>query len=185
MTTSPWVECRYRRARKAEHTEHNQGGTGVGSLDLGGGAFIVRVILRTPRRQYSAQPLRTIRLSLEALEARTLPTNNALSGPLGPVLEAEPNDTIDQAQILGSLTTLQQVEIDGAIGRGAGAAADVDWYRFRLDHASAVSVATRTDQLHSPLVSVLSLYGSTTQNSSALAGAGSFQPFLRDDGACH
>lgn len=157
----------------------------VGPTDPGGGAFIVRTTQRTPRRPYTRYPHRAIRLHLEALEHRTLPTNHVLSGALSSVLASESKDTIDQAQGLGDLSTLQQVEVAGTVGRGTSGAAEVDWYRFTLDRPSAITVATRTDQPHSPLVSVLSLYGSSARNSNSLAVQVGYRLIAQDDGADH
>src|SRR4051812_34900031 len=90
---------------------------------------------------------RTTRPWLEPLEARIV-----LSGVLAPVAEAEANNTLDQAQLLGELTTSAGVnvvrlngsdslaEIHGTIGNGTAGAADVDWYRFTLTQATSVAL---------------------------------------------
>src|SRR5579871_3746109 len=164
--------------------EGKRGGPDVGSTDLGGGAFIVHGLLRAPRRQYSRHPLPAVRLSLETLEPRTLPANNSLTAGLAPILETEPNDTIDQAQSLGNLNTQGQVTVDGTIGRGTSGAADIDWYRFTLQNASAVSLLTRAAQPQRPFASILSLYGST-EPANGLAGQAPYRLLAQDDGADH
>src|ERR1700722_14206830 len=47
---------------------------------------------------------RTIRLQLEWLESRCLLSSSPLLPSNIPIVEQEPNDTLDQAQILGTLT---------------------------------------------------------------------------------
>jgi hypothetical protein len=140
---------------------------------------MVRATLRTPRRGCSGRVLRPRGLSLEFLEPRTLPTNNALAP--GPILEMEPNDTIDQAQSLGNLNTPGRAEIDGTIGRGSSGRSDVDWYEFSLDHASAISVVTRAGSL----ASMLSLYGSSSREASGMRAESAFRLLAQDDGADH
>jgi len=144
----------------------------------------VHGLLRAPRRQYSRHPLPAVRLSLETLEPRTLPANNSLTAGLAPILETEPNDTIDQAQSLGNLNTQGQVTVDGTIGRGTSGAADIDWYRFTLQNASAVSLLTRAAQPQRPFASILSLYGST-EPANGLAGQAPYRLLAQDDGADH
>ncbi len=164
--------------------EGKRGGPDVGSADLGGGAFIVHALLRTPRRQDSRHPLPAVRLSLETLEPRTLPATHTLAAALAAIVETEPNDTIDQAQSLGNLNTQGQVTVDGTIGRGTSGAADIDWYRFTLLHASDVSLLTRAAQPQRPFVSNLSLYGST-EPVNGLTGLAPYRLLAQDDGADH
>jgi hypothetical protein len=117
-------------------------------------------------------------LSLEPLESRTLLTG--FSGPLA--LEVEPNDTIERAQDLGDLNAGRQRAVSGTIGRGGSGAADVDWYRFSLDRPSVITVATLSGQMPRPLVSMLSLYGSTTQNSTGLRNHPGYRLLGQSDG---
>ena len=59
------------------------------------------------RRRISAQrptPHRTVRPQLEWLEPRCLLSAGPLPSSNAPVVEQEPNDTLDQAQVLGTLT---------------------------------------------------------------------------------
>ena len=93
---------------------------------------------------------RTVRPHLEFLEARCL-----LSAPPQPLLEHEPNNTLDQAQALGNLPG--RVEVLGSIG-GAQGNADIDWYSFTLTAAARISLsATPKANQAGP---VLSLYNS-------------------------
>jgi hypothetical protein len=96
-------------------------------------------------------------LQLESLEARNHPSNSGWPGLLNPVVEAEPNDTLDLAQNLGDVSVAQQVEAVGVIGNSPAQAADVDWYSFTLSSASTVRLAT-FDQQGGPFPAVISLY---------------------------
>jgi hypothetical protein len=71
-----------------------------------------------------------VRPSFEALEGR-----NLLSGPptvLTP-LEARPDDTLNAAADLGTLTPGSPVQSSGVIGDSPAGPADVDWYQFTVD----------------------------------------------------
>src|SRR5262249_45517094 len=105
----------------------------------------------------------TVRLSLESLELRSLPSTNGWPGLLQPVSEVQSNDTLDQFQDLGNLTLLGRGEATGTVDGSAGAA-DVDWYGFTLDQPARVAVTTLDQQGGSPLVSTLSLYNSDPDN---------------------
>jgi hypothetical protein len=145
----------------------------------------VRRILRTPRRQYNPCPWHAISLSLETLESRTLPATNSPIGLLSPLLDAEPNDTMAQAQGLGDLSTIRRAEVHGTIGRGIAGAGDADWYGFTLDRASVIAIATPVGPLQNPLVGVLSLYGSSTLSPSGPRGQSGYRLIIQDDGAGH
>lgn len=145
----------------------------------------MRTLLRTPRRRYGRYPRHALRPHLEALESRTLPMTHGLTGAFTTVLESEPNDTIDQAQSLGDLSSLQQIQVDGTVGRGASGDADVDWYRFTLDRPSVLTVATRAGQPGHPLASVFSLYGNSTPDPHTLADQANYRLLVQDDGALH
>ena len=58
------------------------------------------------------------------------------------LLEVEPNETIDQAQDLGTLN--QPVEVSGSIGNGPAGAADVTWFHFSLTDPSRVDLDVST-----------------------------------------
>src|SRR5690348_6209448 len=98
------------------------------------------------------------RLNLEPLENRTVPSVS-WPGFLNPVAEAEPNDTLDQAQGLGDLTKTPRAEVVGTISNGVGGGG-ADWYSFQLDRASVVSISTPKAQASSPPVTTVSLYNS-------------------------
>lgn len=105
-------------------------------------------------------PRSTVRLHVETLEPRSLPTAISWPGLLHPVGETEPNDTLDRAQDLGNLSVTSRAEVVGNIGQGAAGPADVDWYQFALTAPAEVHLATLDSQGGSALVSTLSLYNS-------------------------
>jgi hypothetical protein len=81
-----------------------------------------------PRRpRGSSRPPRRIRLCLEALESRLVPSGTPLPTP---VLEITPANTLD---LTGP------VIVSGNIG-GAGGGAGVDWYNFTLTRAGTVAL---------------------------------------------
>jgi methionine-rich copper-binding protein CopC len=98
-------------------------------------------------------------LSVEFLEVRAL--LNA-SPSLAPMLTVEPNETVDLAQDLGTLT--QPVSALGSIGNGPAGAADVTWYHFHLDDASRVDLEVSTPAGSPAFASVLSLFNSDPQD---------------------
>src|SRR5207248_3187804 len=102
-----------------------------------------------------------LRLLLEPLEIRCLPATTTTLGLLEPVASVEPNDTLDRAPDLGSLSDAGQAAVIGTLGDGTVGATDVDWYRFTLPQPASITLTTRDQQLHSPLRSVLSLYNNT------------------------
>lgn len=74
-------------------------------------------------------------VNLEHLEIRNLLSGTSLA-PQTVVAETEANDTLDQADDLGTVTSIQ---VNGAIGSQG---VDVDWYQFHLDTASTVTLQT-------------------------------------------
>ena len=97
---------------------------------------------------------RRTRPGLEPLETRFLLSGNPPPGPHNLVAEAEPNDTLDQAQLLGQLT--RPTEVVGAIGNSPAGAADVDWYAFTL--AAPTDVTLSAKPRAGQMGPVLSLY---------------------------
>jgi methionine-rich copper-binding protein CopC len=93
-------------------------------------------------------------LSIEALEARWLPS--------GWPLDVEPNETIDQAHDLGTLS--QPARASGSIGNGPSGAADVAWYHFSLADSARVELVLGIPSGDTPFASVLSLYNSDPQD---------------------
>ena len=77
-------------------------------------------------------------------------------------LVVEPNETIDQAQDLGTLS--QPVERLGSIGNGPDGAADVTWYHFNLADSARVDLELSTPAGNAPFASVLSLYNNDPQD---------------------
>ena len=78
------------------------------------------------------------------------------------MLTVEPNETIDLAQDLGTLT--QPVRRLGSIGNGPDGAADVTWFHFHLDDASRVDLQVSTPAGSPPFASVLSLFNDDPQD---------------------
>ena len=73
-----------------------------------------------------------------------------------------PNETIDQAQDLGTLS--QEVRSVGRDRQRAGGAADVTWYHFSLSDSARVDLELTCSTGDSPFASVLSLYNSDPQD---------------------
>jgi methionine-rich copper-binding protein CopC len=94
------------------------------------------------------------RLSIEALEGRSLPS--------GLPLVVIPNETIDGAQDLRSLS--QPVEASGSIGNGPDGAADVTWYHFDLGDPARVDLLLETPAGDPPFAGVLSLFNNDPQD---------------------
>ena len=74
--------------------------------------------------------------------------------PLPMIFEHEPGDTADVAAQIGDLSLTSGVILQGSIGNSPAGAADVDWYMFSLDAATAIHL-TGSD------ATVLSLYAAT------------------------
>ncbi len=69
-----------------------------------------------------------------------------------PVLEIEPNDTLDVAQQLGNPSLSSRVAILGTVGNGAAGRADVDWYVFQLESTARVALGIAgTDASSQPI----------------------------------
>jgi methionine-rich copper-binding protein CopC len=94
------------------------------------------------------------RLSLEALEARWLPT--------GLPLVVGPNETIDAAHDLGTL--VQPLELSGSIGNGPDGSADVTWYHFKLADSARVDLALEAPAGDPRFAGVLSLFNNDPQD---------------------
>jgi len=94
------------------------------------------------------------RLAIEPLEVRWLPTASPLA--------VEPNETIDQAQALGTLN--QPAEVVGSIGNGPAGAADVTLYEFNLVNPARVDLDISMPAGDPPFASVLSLYNNDPQD---------------------
>jgi methionine-rich copper-binding protein CopC len=122
--------------------------------------LLATVNLEQPRRPLKARPRRRLRdrvmarMSIEPLEVRWLPS--------GWPLVVAPNETIDKAQDLGTLS--QRVETLGSIGNGPAGAADVTWYHFSLTESARVDLALGSPAGGEPFASVLSLYNSDPQD---------------------
>jgi hypothetical protein len=118
------------------------------------------VQLRTPRYNRRSYLRAAVRLSVETLETRCLPSIASWPGFLNPVPETDPTDTLDKAQNLGDLSVTPRAEAVGTIGSGAAGPADVDWYSFHLDHAANVTLASPPAHAGGHSVTTLSLYNS-------------------------
>ena len=116
------------------------------------------------RRSMLAAPTRSrprargrgmVRLSIEALEVRWLLNASPMAAPL---IEVEPDETIDQAWEVGSLN--QPTEVSGSIGNGPDGPADVTWYHFNLADSSRVDLNMSAPGEGLPFASILSVYNS-------------------------
>src|SRR5205807_1774711 len=118
-----------------------------------GGTAIVRSLL--PKRR--PRPIAKARLRLETLETRNLCA--AVLGPVPPqvIAAAEPSDTLNLAQDLGSFDLLGQAVAQGRIGDGAAGPADVDWYRFSVQETAHVHLVA-VNGSSSAFAPVVSLY---------------------------
>jgi len=106
-----------------------------------------------PKRQ-------TFQLRLEGLETRQLLAVSPLAMGATPIMEVEPNDTLDLAQCLGDLSGSSSADVLGTIGNGPAGAADVDWYSFTLDRAASVHLDVNSQSTSPDFHGVLSLYNS-------------------------
>jgi methionine-rich copper-binding protein CopC len=113
----------------------------------------------TGRPRRGARTRGVARLSIEALEVRWLLNASPTAQALGNV---EPNETIDQAQDLGTLN--QQVEVSGSIGSGPAGAADVTWFHFNLTDSSRVDLQLSTPAGDHPFASVVSLFNNDPED---------------------
>src|SRR5438874_8603208 len=100
-----------------------------------------------------------IRLRVENLETRCLPSTASWPGLLQPVPATGTNNTLDQAQDLGDLSvTPNRAEVVGTIA--VADPAEVDWYSFQLDNAASVTLTTPPGTGQSQAITTLSLYNS-------------------------
>src|SRR5258707_9828237 len=77
-------------------------------------------LVRPRRRKCAPCARRTPGLRVQPLESRDLFSAGTWPGFFQPLLEAEPNDTLDLAQYVGNLSVNQRAEVVGQIGGGAG-----------------------------------------------------------------
>ena len=110
-----------------------------------------------PRRR--ARGRGVVRMSIEALEVRWLLNASPIAAS---PLDVAPNETIDQAQDLGSLN--QPTEVLGSIGNGPAGPADMTWYQFNLAGPSRVDLEVNTPAGAPPFASVLSLFNNDPQD---------------------
>jgi hypothetical protein len=99
-------------------------------------------------------------LRLEGLETRQLLAASPLTTVANPIMEVEPNDTLDLAQYLGDLSGSSKAAVLGSIGKSPAGAADVDWYSFTLDRAASVHLDVSSQPKSPDFRAVLSLYNS-------------------------
>src|SRR5437016_4158087 len=83
------------------------------------------------RRRHAALP------RVESLESRSLMAS-LIGGTLDVIDAGIPNETLDQAVLLGDLNSSPGIESHGSIGGGPAGNADVEWYSFTLAQASRV-----------------------------------------------
>lgn len=96
---------------------------------------------------------------LELCESRCL-----LSGTSLPALNeaADAPDTLDQAQQIGTLLANRPTTVTGVIGDSSAAAADVDWYQFRLDGPARLRLRALSQE--TGFLTCLGLYNDDTGN---------------------
>ncbi len=97
-------------------------------------------------------------MTAESLEVRNL-LSASWPGLLDPILEAEPNNTLDVAQDVGNVGRGDAAEFVGRIGEGNGFATDVDWYSFTLATAGRVQLTAMPGVGGASSPVVLTLYG--------------------------
>jgi hypothetical protein len=119
-----------------------------------GGFSTPRARRRVPRRR----PVHAACFRLESLEGRSLLSASGSSSLGTAQVQLEPAETLDQAQLLGDLTTEPQLGAVGTIGNGPDGAADVAWFSFTLDGPEHVQVDLAPRGNGHPLSGVLSLY---------------------------
>ncbi len=78
---------------------------------------------------------------------------------IDPILETEPNNTLDFAQDVGNVSHGDAAEFVGRIGDGNGFASDVDWYSFTLASAGRVQLKTLPSLGGASSPVALTLYG--------------------------
>ncbi len=94
----------------------------------------------------------------ESLERRQVPALLAIPAAVSPVLEAEPDETVDLARPLGDLSASPMAAAHGTIGDGPAGAADVDWYHFTLDAPAVVRLVAGPSAQGDGFQGALSLY---------------------------
>ncbi len=101
------------------------------------------------------------RLTVESLEIRNL-LSATWPGLLNPHVEAEPNNTLDVAQDIGSVSRGAAAGFVGTIGdieSRSDSSTDVDWFSFTLASAGRVQVTALPDADGATSPVVLTLYG--------------------------
>ncbi len=99
------------------------------------------------------------RANLESLESRGLLSAGAWPGLLNPQFDAEPNNTLDVAQDLGSVLRGQNAEFVGRVGEDSAQTTDVDWVRFTLETSGRVQITSLPGTSADIAPVVLTLYG--------------------------
>jgi hypothetical protein len=97
-------------------------------------------------------------LRVEPLEPRSLLNASAVNGSGGSPVVVDPNSTLDQAQLLGDLSTDPQASVAGAISNDSSGAGEVAWYSFTLDGPAQVAIDLQARGSTHPLAGVVSLY---------------------------
>lgn len=102
---------------------------------------------------------RSDRALAESLEVRKLLSADVWPSLQNPRAEMEPNETLDAAQDVGTVTRESSAELIGRVGHGTDLSNDVDWFRFRLEAATRVQITSveNASGFDAPLV--LTLYG--------------------------
>ncbi len=140
----------------------------------------LRIRRKVPHRRLPG----LVRLSLETLETRLVPTSFQWTGTFPAVAEVELNDTIIRAQDLGNLTRAGQAGVTGTISNDA-TGGGVDWYQFTLTAPADVHLATLDKAGGSQFVSVLSLYNNDAFDFTDALDPLQHRLLAQDDGSTH
>ncbi len=112
-----------------------------------------------PCKTRRCRRLRTrFRPHLEILERRQLLSNYTGSIAYQLFTEVDPNDTLDLAQNVSTLSQTTPIRVTGTIGGPPGEVADADWYRFVLATPSKVCLTALAPDDSDAVNAVLSLY---------------------------
>ena len=98
-----------------------------------------------------------VRLLVEFLEARNVPSASVTANGIPLLTESEPSETADRATVLNLNNS---IAVDGFIGHGSCGAADVDWYQFQLAEPSLVDLEIGPQPNNQTPAAVLTLYNS-------------------------
>ena len=120
---------------------------------------LLKSALASTRRTSRGSRCPKFRADFETLESRRLLSGDGWPGLLNPQSDDESNDTLDEAQDIGSVSRQQIGELVGSIGSGVGRDTDVDWFRFTLESAGRVQITSLPNAFDANTPVLLTLYG--------------------------